>query len=271
MLNEYNIKHYRCLALIKWMEWWTMPGFWKTGKQLCNTSSCKLWIRKKTWQNQIVYSDPLGNVVRLKILHYWTSLWGSDSYIKQNGKKNHTAFARDATWQQYCRIWQKMWTKLLKPSGKVARMILTCQKFQITKICGWFGKQLHERVPDCNSCSYFSYNDIAATASSFSGRHHGANHSSYYPCILYFIGVSCIQCLSSINLVLGMIVDNSIVIIDNHVEKVDHRYSPGSSHGKCKGTFYTYCNSYTGNYGIYIHSLNGSGNSRQFLDTFQLS
>ena len=45
--------------------------------------------------------------------------------------------------------------------------------------------------------------------------------------ILYFIGVELhTVSLAALILVLGMIVDNSIVIIDNHVEKIDHRYSP---------------------------------------------
>jgi multidrug efflux pump subunit AcrB len=45
-------------------------------------------------------------------------------------------------------------------------------------------------------------------------------------CFLYFFGIELHSVsLASLILVLGMIVDNSIVVIDNHVEKIDHGYS----------------------------------------------
>jgi multidrug efflux pump subunit AcrB len=45
--------------------------------------------------------------------------------------------------------------------------------------------------------------------------------------ILYFCGIELhTVSLASLILVLGMIVDNSIVVIDNHVEKIDHGISP---------------------------------------------
>jgi len=92
--------------------------------------------------------------------------------------------------------------------------------------------------------------------------------------ILYFIGVELhTVSLAALILVLGMIVDNSIVIIDNHVEKVDHRYSPWhAAIASAKELFNTYSNSYTGYYGnIYPLGIMVPGNAGEFLKTFPLS
>jgi len=90
--------------------------------------------------------------------------------------------------------------------------------------------------------------------------------------ILYFIGVELhTVSLAALILVLGMIVDNSIVIIDNHVEKVDHRYSPGMQPSQVQRNFYTYSNSYTGYMAIYIPlGIMVPGNAGEFLKTFPI-
>jgi multidrug efflux pump subunit AcrB/outer membrane protein TolC len=89
--------------------------------------------------------------------------------------------------------------------------------------------------------------------------------------ILYFIGVELhTVSLAALILVLGMIVDNSIVIIDNHVEKVDHRYSPWhAAIASAKELFIPTVTATLAIMAIYIPlGIMVPGNAGEFLKTF---
>ena len=88
LLNEYNIKSISLLGSYQLNGMINYAGILKDGKNNMAVHLPANFESEKDLADQIVYSDPFGNVVRLKnIATIERRYEDPDSYIKQNGKK----------------------------------------------------------------------------------------------------------------------------------------------------------------------------------------
>jgi multidrug efflux pump subunit AcrB/outer membrane protein TolC len=228
MLNEYNIKTLSLLGAYQMNGMVNYAGVLKDGKNNLAIHLPANFESEKDLADQIVYSDPFGNVVRLKnIATIERRYEDPDSYIKQNGRKtillslemqpgnNIVEYGKDvdkaiAEFQKSC------------PADINVAKISELPKYVDDSVSNFMREFLIAIVAVILVTMLLLPLRVASVA------------GITVPItvlitlgILYFIGIELhTVSLAALILVLGMIVDNSIVIIDNHVEKIDHRYSP---------------------------------------------
>jgi multidrug efflux pump subunit AcrB/outer membrane protein TolC len=274
MLNEYNIKTLSLLGSYQMNGMVNYAGVLKDGKNNFAIHLPANFESEKDLANQIVYSDPLGNVVRLKnIATIERRYEDPDSYIKQNGKKTILLSLE-----------MQPGNNIVEYGKDVDKAIETFRKscpddINVSKI-----SELPKYVDD--SVSNFMREFLIAIVAvilvtmillplrvaSVAGITVPITVLITLG-ILYFIGVELhTVSLAALILVLGMIVDNSIVIIDNHVEKVDHRYSPWhAAMASAKELFIPTVTATLAIMAIYIPlGLMVPGTAGQFLDTFPI-
>ncbi|HZK07012.1 MAG TPA: efflux RND transporter permease subunit [Bacteroidales bacterium] len=183
---------------------------------------------EKDLANQIVYSDPSGNIIRLKDVATIERRYDEPkSYLRQNGKKTILLSLEMQTGNN-----------IVQYGKDVDKAIASFQKnsfedIEVAKI-----SELPKYVDE--SISNFMLEFLMAIiavilvtiillpfrVASVAGITVPISVLITLG-ILYFIGVELhTVSLAGLILVLGMIVDNSIVIIDNHIEKLDHNISP---------------------------------------------
>ncbi len=231
MLNEYNIKTLSLLGSYQMNGMVNYAGVLKDGEKNLAVHLPANFDSEKDLADQIVYSDPIGNVVRLKNIATIERRYDKpDSYIKQNGKKtillslemqpgnNIVEYGKDvdkalATFQKNCasdiqvekiselpkyveESVNSFMKEFLIAIGAVILVTLVLLPFRVASVAGI-------TVPIA----------VLITLAA-----------------LYFFGIELhTVSLAALIIVLGMIVDNSIVVIDNHVEKIDHGFSPWHS------------------------------------------
>jgi len=228
LLNEYNIKSLTLLGSYQSNGSINYAGVLKDGDNDLYVHLPTNFKSEKDLANQIVYSDLNGNVVRLKdIATIERRYEDPDSYIKQNGKKtillslemqpgnNIVEFGKDVdkalvSFQQSCPKDIKV-AKISELPKYVNDSVKNFMKeFLIAIVAVILVTMLLLPLRVASVAGITVPISILITL-----------------CILYMLGLELhTVSLASLILVLGMIVDNSIVIIDNHVEKIDHGYSP---------------------------------------------
>jgi len=228
MLNEYNIKSMSLLGSYQLNGITGYAGTIKDGQYDLAVHLPSNFKSETDLAEQIVYSDPKGNTVRLKdIATIERQYEDPDNYIRQNGRKaillslemqpgnNIVEFGREVdkaldSYRQHC------------PKG-----------IQIAKI-----SELPKYVSD--SVSDFLQEFLIAIAAVILVtmlllplRIASVAAVTIPIAVLITLGIAYLfgielnmVTLSSMILVLGMIVDNSIVVIDNHLEKIDQGLSP---------------------------------------------
>ena len=226
-LNEYNIKTISLLGSYQSNGMINSAGVLKDGKTNLAVHLPANFESEKDLVNQIVYSDPRGNVVRLKDIASIERRYDDpDSYIKQNGKKTILLSLE-----------MQPGNNIVEFGKDVEKALATFQKqcpkdIQVAKI-----SELPKYVDD--SVSNFMEEFLIAIVAvilvtlillPFRVALVAAITIPIAVLItlgcLYFLGVELnTVSLAALILVLGMIVDNSIVVIDNHVEKIDHGFS----------------------------------------------
>jgi multidrug efflux pump subunit AcrB len=267
MLNEYNIKTLTLLGSYQMNGMVNYAGVLKDGKNNLAIHLPANFESEKDLADQIVYSDPFGNVVRLKNIATIERRYEDlDSYIKQNGKKtillslemqpgnNIVEYGKDVGKAI------EAFKKSCPEDIKVAK-ISELPKYVEDSVSNFMREFLIAIVAVILVTMILLPLRVASVA------------AITIPItvlitlgILYFIGVELhTVSLAALILVLGMIVDNSIVIIDNHVEKVDHRYSPWhAAISSAKELFIPTVTATSGYYGnIYSTRHNGSGECRR--------
>ena len=226
-LNEYNIKTISLLGAYQPNGMINSAGVLKDGKTNLAVHLPANFESEKDLANQIVYSDPRGSVVRLKDIASIERRYDDpESYIKQNGKKtillslemqsgnNIVEFGKDvdkalATFQKQC------------PKEIQVAKISELPKYVDDSVSNFMEEFLIAIVAVILVTLLLLPFRVASVA------------AITIPIavlitlgILYFVGVELnTVSLATLILVLGMIVDNSIVVIDNHVEKIDHGFS----------------------------------------------
>ena len=230
-LNEYNIKTLSLLGSYQLNGMVNYAGVLKDGKTNLAVHLPASFGLEKDLANQIVYSDPSGNVVRLKdIANIERRYEDPDSYIRQNGKKtillslemqpgnNIVQYGKDV--DQAIAVFQKN-----SSSDITVAKISELPKYVDDSVTNFMKEFLIAIVGVILVTMLllpFRVASVAAITIPISVL--------ITLSILYFSGVELhTVSLASLILVLGMIVDNSIVIIDNHIEKIDHGISPWHS------------------------------------------
>jgi multidrug efflux pump subunit AcrB/outer membrane protein TolC len=227
LLNEYNIKSISLLGSYQLNGMVNYAGVLKDGKNNLAVHLPASFESEKDLAEQIVYSDPMGNVVRLNdIATVERRYEDPDNYIKQNGKKtillslemqpgnNIVAFGKEvdnilAQFEKSC------------PRDITISKISELPKYvndSITNFMKEFLIAIIAVILVTMLLLPFRIASVAAITVPISVL--------ITLGILYFFGIELhTVSLASLIVVLGMIVDNSIVIIDNHVEKIDHGWS----------------------------------------------
>jgi multidrug efflux pump subunit AcrB/outer membrane protein TolC len=271
MLNEYNIKTLSLLGSYQLNGMVNYAGVLKNGEYNLGVHLPASFESEKDLAEQIVYSDPAGNVVRLKdIASIERRNEDPDNYILQNGAKtillslemqpgnNIVQFGKDvdlalANFQESC------------PADITVSKISELPKYVNDSITNFLKEFLIAIVAVILVTMLLLPLRISSVA------------AMTVPIavlitlgILYFMGVELhTVSLASLIVVLGMIVDNSIVIIDNHVEKVDHGGSPWhAAIISAKELFIPILTATLAIYSAYFPlNLFLTGTSREFIET----
>jgi len=228
MLNEYNIKSISLLGSYMPNGMVNYAGTLKDGKYNLAVHLPSNFESEKDLADQIVYSDPNGNVVRLKNIATIERRYDDpDNYIKQNGKKTILLSLEMQTGNN-----------IVKYGADVDKAIESFRKYSSEDITVAKISELPKYVDE--SVSNFMHEFLIAiiavilvTMLLLPLRVASVAGITVPIAVLitlsflYFFGVELhTVSLAALILVLGMIVDNSIVVIDNHVEKIDHQISP---------------------------------------------
>lgn len=227
-LNEYNIKSLSLLAQYQPNGLVAPAGVLKTGVNNLNVHFPPNFQSEKDLADQIVFSDPKGGVVRLKDIATIErcSDKDPDSYIKQNGKNtillslemqpgnNIVAFGKDV--EAALKTFEKQ-----------------CPKDIEVNVISNLPQYVHESVNDFMREFIIAIFAVVLVVMLLLPRRVASIAGLTVPIavlitlgFLYFFGVELnTVSLAGLIVVLGMIVDNSIVVIDNYVDKKDHGMS----------------------------------------------
>jgi multidrug efflux pump subunit AcrB/outer membrane protein TolC len=228
MLNEYNIKTISLLGSYQTNGMVNYAGVLKDSKNNLAVHLPANFESEKDLANQIVYSDPRGNVVRLKDIATIERRYEEpENYIKQNGMKtillslemqpgnNIAEYGKDvdkaiATFQKSC------------PEDIRVAKISELPKYVNDSVNNF----MREFIIAIIAVILVTMLLLPLRVASVAGITVPISVLLTLG-FLYFFGIELhTVSLASLILVLGMIVDNSIVVIDNHVEKIDHGISP---------------------------------------------
>ncbi|WP_320053328.1 efflux RND transporter permease subunit [uncultured Acetobacteroides sp.] len=227
-LNEYNIKSLSLLNAYQSNGMVNSAGVLKDGKNDLTVHFPTNFESEKDLYEQIVYSDPNGNVVRLKdIATIERKYEDPDSYIRQNGRNtillslemqpgnNIVQFGKDIdkaiqTFEGYTSKDVKV-EKISELPKYVDESISNfLEEFMLAIISVILVTMLLLPIRVASVAGVTVPIAVLITLG-----------------ILFFVGFELdTVSLAALIVVLGMIVDNSIVVIDNHVEKLDHGMDP---------------------------------------------
>lgn len=230
-LNEYNIKALSLLGAFQSNGLVGYAGDIDDGETLINLHFGENYESEKDLAEQIVYSDPDGNVVRLKDIATIERRYDDpDSYIKQDGRKTILLSLE-----------MQNGNNIVEYGEAVDKAIETFKAqlpdgIDVEKISE-LPKYVKESVNDFMREFLIAIIAVICVTMLLLPLRVASVAGITVPisvlitlAVLYFFGIELeMVSLASLILVLGMIVDNSIVVIDNHVEMIDHGLSPWHS------------------------------------------
>lgn len=228
LLNEYNIKSISLLGSYLPNGMVNYAGTLKDGKYNLAIHLPTNFESEKDLADQIVYSDPSGNIVRLKnIATIERRYEDPDNYIRQNGKKTILLSLE-----------MQNGNNIVEYGADVDKAIESFKKnssneIEVAKISE-LPKYVDESVSNFMHEFLIAIIAVILVTMLLLPLRVASVAGITVPiavlitlAFLYFFGVELhTVSLAGLILVLGMIVDNSIVVIDNHVEKIDHQISP---------------------------------------------
>jgi multidrug efflux pump subunit AcrB/outer membrane protein TolC len=231
LLNEYNIKSISLLGSYSMNGMVNYAGELKDGKNNLAVHLPANYQSEKDLADQIVYSDPRGNIVRLKnIASIERQYEDPGSYIKQNGKKTILLSLE-----------MQPGNNIVEYGKDVDKAIATFQEHSSNEIkvakISELPKYVNESVSEFMKEFLIAIVAVILVTMLLLPFRVASVAGITVPIsvlitlsLLYFFGIELhTVSLAGLILVLGMIVDNSIVVIDNHVEKIDHGLSPWHS------------------------------------------
>ena len=205
----------------------TMSGTLDNGRMVAPIHIAETFATEKEIAEQIIYSDPLGNVIRVKDIGSVVREYPeADSYITNNGKKcillamevrkgdNVVAFGKEVEAEL------EQFQKGLPESVNIFRIVdqpklvsLSIETFLIELLMAIIAVILVTMI--------LLPLRVAAVAASAIPLTICVSLS-----VMFFVGIPLnMITLAALIIVLGMIVDNSVVIVDSYVDKLDHGMS----------------------------------------------
>ncbi len=227
-LNEYNIKSINLLSSYQSNSLINYSGKVKDNNFYLPIHLPPTFESEKELAEQIVYADPRGNIVRLKDIASIERMYGEpDNYIKQNGMRTILLSLEMQPGNNIVEYGKEI-DKILENFKK------TCPPgIKIAKISE-LPKYVQDSVNNFLKEFFIAIAAVILVTMILLPLRVSSVAGITVPIavfislsILYMLGVELhTVSLASLILVLGMIVDNSIVVIDNHVEKIDLGLSP---------------------------------------------
>jgi multidrug efflux pump subunit AcrB/outer membrane protein TolC len=228
LLNEYSIKSLSLLGSYQMNGLVNYAGKLKDGKNELSVHLPPSFATEKDLSEQIVYADPSGNVIRLKdIADIQRRLGDPDSYITQNGMKTVLVSLEMQPGNNIVRFGKEV-------DQAIGRFERSCPKdITVAKI-----SELPKYVDDSitNFMKEFLIAIVAVIMVTMILLPFRISSVAAITVpvsvlitlgILYALGIELhTVSLATLIVVLGMIVDNSIVVIDNHVTRLDSGGSP---------------------------------------------
>jgi len=228
LLNEYNIKSLSLLGSYQANGMVSYAGKLDDGRSVLPVHFPANFESEKDLAEQIVYSDPNGNVVRLKNIATIERKYGKpENFIRQNGKKTILLSLEMQPSNNIVEYGQNV-DKVLEafkkrcPAGIETAKISELPKYVSDSVNNF----LHEFLIAIIAVILVTLILLPLRVASVAGITVPISVMITLA-IMYFKGIELhTVSLASLILVLGMIVDNSIVVIDNHVTKIDLGFSP---------------------------------------------
>lgn len=226
-LNEYNIKSLSLLSSYQPNGMISPAGKLKTDRKDLFVHFPANFQSETDLSNQIVYSDPKGNTVRLKdIARIERRDEDPDSYITQNGKKTILLSLEMQQGNNIVEFGSQV-EKVLNQFKK------QCPKDIQINVISDLPKYVDESISDFMREFMIAIVAVVLVVMLLLPKKVASIAGLTVPIAvlitlsaLYFYGVELnTVSLAGLIIVLGMIVDNSIVVIDNYVEKKDHGMS----------------------------------------------
>ncbi|MCX6249271.1 MAG: efflux RND transporter permease subunit [Bacteroidetes bacterium] len=228
LLNEYNIKSLSLLGSYQANGMVSYAGKLDDGNTIMPVHFPPNFESEKDLAEQIVYSDPNGNVVRLKNIATIERKYDKpENFIRQNGKKTillSLEMQPGNNIVEYGKDVNKALDKFKKhcPEGIEVAKISELPKYVSESVNNF----LREFLIAIIAVILVTMILLPLRVASVAGITVPIS-VMITMAILYFVGIELhTVSLASLILVLGMIVDNSIVVIDNHVTKIDQGISP---------------------------------------------
>lgn len=227
-LNEYHIKSLSLFSAYQSNGSVNSAGVLKDGKSNLSVHFPANFESEKDLYDQIVYSDPGGNVVRLRdIATIERRYEDPDSYIRQNGRKTILLSLEMQPGNNIVQFGKDIDKAIEKFNGYTSKDVIVEKISELPKyvdesishFLGEFGIAILSVILVTMLLLPMRVASVAGITVPISVL--------ITLGILYFLGFELnTVTLAALIVVLGMIVDNSIVVIDNHVEKLDHGMDP---------------------------------------------
>lgn len=231
LLNEYNIKSLSLLGSYQANGMTSYAGKLDNGRQVLPVHFPPNYESEKDLAEQIVYSDPSGNVVRLKNIATIERRYDQpDNFIRQKGMKTVLLSLEMQPGHNIVEFGKEVDQALERfnrqcPAGIKVAKVSELPKYVSDSVNNFLQEFLIAIVAVILVTMILlplRVSSVAAVTVPISVMITLA--------ILYFTGIELhTVSLASLILVLGMIVDNSIVVIDNHVTRIDEGLSPWHS------------------------------------------
>lgn len=227
-LNQFQIKPGMVLAAFKMQEAIDYAGELDNGELILPIHLPPRFESEKDLEDQIIYADPLGNIIRLKDVARIERKYDTpDNYIRNNGNNSLLLSLEMQKGNNIVHFGEEVEEILNQFREKAPKDV------EINVI---------SNLPDVvdHSISHFMKEFIIAilavivvTMILLPFRVASVAGITIPISILITLGIMQmigiqlhIVSLAGLIVVLGMVVDNAIVVIDNHVEKLDHGESP---------------------------------------------
>jgi multidrug efflux pump subunit AcrB/outer membrane protein TolC len=228
LLNEYNIKSLSLLGSYQAGGLMNYAGSLDDGRQVMPVHFPPAYESEKDLAEQIVYSDPAGNVVRLKNIATIERRYDKpENFIRQNGKKTILLSLEMQPGNNIVEYGKEV-DKALRKFGENCAPGIEVSK--ISELPSYVKESVNDFLKEfliaIIAVILVTLILLPLRVASVAGITVPISVMITLA-ILYFFGVELhTVSLASLILVLGMIVDNSIVVIDNHVTRIDQGLSP---------------------------------------------
>ncbi len=228
LLNEYNIKSISLLGTYQSNGMISYAGKLDDGRNIMPVHLPENFQSERDLAEQIVYSDPEGNVVRLKNIATIERRYDEpENYIRENGRKSILLSLEMQPGNNIVQFGRDVDKALENFSEQCPEDISVAKISELPKyVSDSVNNFMHEFLIAIIAVILVTMILLPFRVASVAGITVPIS-VMITMVIIYMFGVELhTVSLASLILVLGMIVDNSIVVIDNHVEKIDQGLSP---------------------------------------------